>query len=268
MKKDLIEKHNELFRAEEENWNSVRSEDNFVLVPKEYRFGKRNTYVPKHNKNNELLQSSRGVSVSSQELSFTDDATFENYISSVENSLNVLDDADLLRISELKSFLIKEGIETKGKFCEIGFRIPKLLKYYKSIGYEVAGFDISSFNVSIAKFLDYDCEVMDLNDVTASSVKTEAYDLLVCYHVLEHTFDPLKSFSLLASTLKDNGILHIETPVEPGIPRLRYGHLIALEDGDLKKIVEISGLRVANYSTVAHPGGPRIERIIAIKESK
>ena len=258
---DLMAIHNELVDIQHAtNWEDVRSFNNFNLVLKQYKFGSRNTLVPKDPANNEKLQNSRGI-VRNQKL--LDPQSLDEFVSLVSNEVDKIEESDKVRIDELEAFLKLTNISS---FCEIGFRIPKLLKYYKNLGFKnEKGYDISRLNVTVAKKLGYDCDVHDLNDMV-TSFPQDAYDLLLCYHVLEHTHDPVKSFEKLANSLKSGGLIHIEIPIEPGLPRLRYGHLIAMESGDLENIVRLHNLTVLNVSTKTHSNGPVVERIVAQKK--
>jgi SAM-dependent methyltransferase len=259
LKKDIEKRHAELLSLRSNNnWSDVRTSRKFKLKPIEYGFGTRNTFVPIEKKFNEDLQDSRGNSVN-------DDQTLEDYISNIKNSVTKLNDADVLRITELENLINKNQIEIFGKkgksICEIGFRNPKLLNFYKSKIEKTVGFDISKINVDVANELGFNCHVWDLNDLTFSH--EDKFDLAICYHVLEHTFDPLASLKVIKSNLNKDAILHIEVPIEPGVPRINFGHLIALEFYDLKNMLEICQFQILNISHKTHPGGPEIERIIA-----
>ena len=256
---DLIALHDELVDIQHmTSWEDVRSFNNFNLVLKQYEFGSRNTFVPKDHANNEKLQNSRGI-IRNEKLLHS--RSLDDFVSLVSSNVNKIEESDEVRIEELEAFLKLTNISS---FCEVGFRIPKLLKYYKNLGFKIEkGYDISRLNVAVAKKLGYDCDVYDLND-TAEFTRN-AYDLLLCYHVLEHTYDPVKSFEKLANSLMPNGLIHIEIPIEPGQPRLKYGHLIAMESGDLKNILRLHNLKILNISTKTHSNGPMIERIVAQK---
>lgn len=233
------------------NWSNARSQDNYELSIMQYEFGSRNTYIPKDVVLNEELQNSRGLQLGKP---------LDEFVLAVSQQIENLEQSDLVRIEELRNF-ISRGTN----FCEFGFRLPKLLNYYSNNGFEnVTGYDISQFNVDIANKLNYRCEKLDLNNDEPNAQNVN--DLVVCYHVLEHTTDPVAALKRIVKTMKDGAILHIEIPIEPGIPRLRYGHLIALEENDLSKIVEIAGMKILNLSTKTHEGGPKIERIVARNE--
>ena len=242
------------------NWDEVRNEKNFDLVVRSYGFGERNTYVPKDPRRNLMLQYSRGVVDSSQ--------SYEDLVATFQDEVTSLRESDLVRIRELDAVLEKcseAGVAVGSEsFCEIGFRTPKLMRHYSPRFKRTAGFDIARFNVDLAREMGYDCRPADLNDAS-SPLPAEEFDLLVCYHVLEHTFDPIVSLGHIASSLRPGGFLHIETPVEPGVPRLRYGHLIALEEGDLARMLDAVGLRRISFSNATHTAGPHVERITAMR---
>jgi len=256
---DLREMHDKISSMD---WEYVRSPENFNLVPRQYAFGTRNTYVPKDTHYNRLLQYSRGVVDSER--------SYDALLEEIRREIETLQESDLVRISELSAALHDIMSHTKqaklGSFCEIGFRTPRLLRHYGSQFQTTVGFDIAEFNVRVARDMGYDCRVADLNDET-SPLPRDAFDVLVCYHVLEHSFDPVRAMGHIAASLKPGGVLHIETPVEPGVPRLRYGHLIALEAGDLAAMTQIAGLKPVLGSKRTHAGGPDVERITAIRAS-
>jgi len=245
------------------NWSDIRSTTNFELKTIQYQFGTRNTYVPIDIELNKHLQDSRGNGIS-------DGQTFETYISSIKQAAVEIDAPDRLRINELDS-IIKSlgeiGIRVKtDSLCEIGFRNPHLLQYYldQLKFQQVVGYDISDINVQIGKSLGYDCRIWDINDVKHKN--ESKHDIVICYHVLEHTYDPVNSLKNISESMNSGGLIHIEIPIEPGQPRLNYGHLIALEKGDLLQMLLLSGFEPQSISTQTHPGGSEIERISAIKK--
>lgn len=242
-----------------DNWSNVRNIDKFDLTPIKYDFGTRNTFVPKIKESNVDLQDSRGNTIVLNQ-------SFEDYIEKIRAAVDEIDEADYVRLSELNAVfeaLSKEDVNIPhGSLCEVGFRSPRLLNYYKQSFTKVVGYDISEINVSVGKMLGYDCRVWDLNE--PSSTPDDKFDAVLCYHVLEHTYDPVASLREIKKTMSPGGILHIEVPIEPGTPRLNFGHLIALERGDLRNMLEICGLEPQSISTVTHTGGPEIERITAL----
>jgi hypothetical protein len=265
------------------NWKEVRSEEKFELVEKQFSFGVRKVYLPKDSNNNVDLQSSRGVGFSDGE---TLESTLRKYLANTEN----LDEPNFLRLQELekinahikneetfikllnstekekeKNALRKAFIESGRNFVEIGFRVPSLLNFFKKSGYETLGYDINPLSISICKKLGWNVEFKDLNDLN-SIFNINPGTLIVCYHVLEHLSNPLESLKNLSKQLPPGVKLHFEIPIEPGVPRLNFGHLFPFERGDLQKMLIEAGFITVSFSNATHPGGPEIERVLAISK--
>ncbi|HAO08226.1 MAG TPA: SAM-dependent methyltransferase [Chryseobacterium sp.] len=53
-------------------------------------------------------------------------------------------------------------------------------------------------------------------DITDIACKDETFDLIICYHILEHIIDDKKAMSELYRVLKKNGTVVIQTPFKEG----------------------------------------------------
>ena len=250
-------RHAELLQLKSSNnWGDVRTADNFSYSAIDFGFGKRNVCVPLQKENNLNLQDSRGNTIELNQ-------SLSDYLQKIQSQSKRLDPADQLRILELDEFLRVSGATMSNmSLCEIGFRNPRLLTHYTGLAKCVKGYDISEINVRVAALMGFDCSVWDLNDMDYTVVGAP-YDLVLCYHVLEHTHNPVESLRKIRGAINAGGLLHIEIPVEPGMPRIQFGHLIALERGDLQSMAMMSGFRIENVSYQTHSRGPEIERIIA-----
>ena len=76
-------------------------------------------------------------------------------------------------------------------------------KKIKNINYTAS--DLSGDFISDVKF-----------DITNISKTDESYDLIICYHILEHVIDDKKAMSELYRVLKPNGSILIQTPFKEG----------------------------------------------------
>ncbi len=243
------------------NWADVRTPRYFRLEPVRYSFGVRNTYVPIDRSHNVNLQDSRGNGIS-------DGQTLESYLGAARVASERLEESDSIRVDELREVMshinqVQVINAARNSLAEVGFRNPRLLRHYGGEFAKVVGYDISSMNVEVGRELGYDCHTWDLNDPEGRS--QGQHDVILCYHVLEHTYDPPAALKRIRDALTPHGVLHIEIPVEPGLPRLNYGHLIALESGDLKSMLVESGFLPVSFSTRTHTGGTHVERIAAIR---
>jgi len=263
----------------DDNWSQARSNENFRLIEKVYPFGTRRVYEPIDHKNNLDLQSSRG-------LGFNGDEDIEKMVKSYIRKTSLFHESDKLRFDEaslvvekiteqLEDFLSQNNdpvaakavkiavARGKDKFVEIGARTANFLNHYKNNGWtKVIGYDINPISVGIAKKLGWDLRLGDIKDASGFDLKDSG--LVVLYHVLEHVSDPLKSLKTLNTAAGIGTKFHIEIPIEPGIPRLRYGHLFPFESGDLVEMLKLAGFIPVSFSNIPHPGGPAIERVVAV----
>lgn len=233
-----------------DNWQSVRSQDNFIFDKINEPWGERIIAIPKSQSIYEGLQSSRSI--------VKDD---------VESTMSVasdtrLDEIDKFRLNELNSL----NVGKVDSFYEIGFRQTKLMSYARNAGCKnVSGCDIVSISVECAKSLGFnDVELCDLNVSTPNVVNA---DLIVAYHVLEHLSNPSFLCKRLFDKMKNGSYFHVEIPIEPGVPRVKYGHMYAFEHGDLQCMLKEAGFNIVHDTRNKHYSQPLIERCLARKDS-
>ena len=234
-------------------------EDYFDLRDVEYEFGTRKVYFKKDQEKYEILQAARGGSTFLRE-----DKDYDEMIEETNRLTRDVTDQDALRIRELHGILEVTDhlrlLETGAKFAELGFRVPKLLKYYKDTHrMQVRGFDVLDINIATGKELGYEVFKYDFNDCS-KHLDLESEDVVVSYHMIEHLSDPLKALEKIFYSMKDLGVLHIEVPLEPGVPNIRYGHLFPFEKGDLEWMLNKVGFNIIGTSHDAFNPGFHIER--------
>ena len=231
--------------------------DFFTLSKIDYGFGKRNVFIKKEQKDYELLQGARGGSVP------LDGSSHEALIQAVELKI---DEKDKIRIDEIDYVTEVLGIQFKkgAGFSELGFRTPRLLNFYKKRGMKVSGYDVLEINILSATELGYDVQRYDFNDCD-DHLQISDSDLVVSYHMLEHLSDPLKAVKKIYSSMKPGAYFHVEVPIEPGIPNIRYGHMFPFEPADLGRMLDMSGFVTLTASNNTHKGGGSVERYFALK---
>ena len=249
--------------SESELLSELRSGDpkHFELKEVEYPFGKRKVYFKKSQEEYELLQGSRCLVVPQK------NEKFEELVESSKEHMEKIDHVDLVRIRELDAIRheLKNILPTWKTISEIGFRTPRLLKYYLENGCEYAkGYDVLEANIIAARSLGYEADVYDLNSCK-KDLDLSDIDLTVCYHVLEHISDPHKAIKKIYSGMKDSGLLHVEVPLEPGIPNIRYCHLFPFHPRDLEWMLKDAGFEMLAVSQQTHKGGPIVERWLVRK---
>ncbi len=227
------------------------NEEYFELRDVEYEFGTRKVYFKKDQEKYELLQGARGGST------FLDEnKTYEELIEEAKRITRDVNEQDSLRIRELEAILERSSNKNhylgKGKkFAELGFRVPKLLKSYKeSYQMQVKGFDVLDINIFTGKELGYDVFKYDFNNCE-EYLDLESEDVVVSYHMVEHLSDPFKAIKKIYDAMKTFAVLHIEVPLEPGVPNIRFGHLFPFEKGDLEWMLKKAGFQVlaTSYQT-------------------
>lgn len=255
--KDIHEKVEELLEVKgKDNWASVRSvEGNYEVIMREYSFGTRKTLNPINLENSTYsrLQQSRG-------LALNEDDTTDVFLKRAIESLDKLIDSDHVRLSEISYFLTS----MPAKFAELGFRIPKLQKFFEARGAKAIGYDISDISLLVGKSLGYDVRFYDFNS-QEGFLDLSGCDLVASYHMLEHVSDPLRAIHKIYEKMDNGCIFHVEIPVEPDGPRIRYAHLFPFHDNDLGLMLREAGFQIINKSTQTHINGPQIERYVAKK---
>lgn len=224
--------------------DEARVPDGYTLVLRQHSFGDRLSYVPVEC-SREDLQDSRGISVDANDI----ESVKQRVLSQME-----LNDLDRERIDEVSNEL--EGI---GCYVDVGFREPKLIEYYRSCGLSALGVDISRLNVEVARSLGYEAHVVDLD--TGQLPMLASPCLMTCYHVLEHTPDPVRALRTLMVALQCGSLLHIEVPIEPGVPRLRFAHMSEFRQGDLGCLLLEAGMSLVSCVEGSRSNG-NIERCL------
>ena len=76
--------------------------------------------------------------------------------------------------------------------------------------------DLSNSAVHNCKRLGYTADCLDICNIRQrSDLYFEAYDVITCFHCLEHVPDPLLFLKSLSNLLKPTGTLYISTPLSP-----------------------------------------------------
>jgi len=132
--------------------------------------------------------------------------------------------------SELKHF---ERLDNGNLLCPVCGSLPRSRRLYKLLteNYLKSGFSILDFSPSRALFrvlkkrkdityfsTDFEDEFLaDYHfDITKIDTEVEKFDLILCYHVLEHIEDDSAAMNELFRVLKKGGIALIQTPFKEG----------------------------------------------------
>lgn len=235
---DIREELKRVYQHTDGNWSKCRSISNYKKVEITYPFGKRNALKVKDQNLYEATQCSRGL-----QLEFDEDVG--EALEKTKEQIKQITEIDIIRMDELKDAQ-KAGmlkLAPGSKFMELGFRLPKLLEFYKQTGLSVGGIDVVPINVMLAKKLGYDVELGDLNNPDFDLNLGDS-DLVVAYNVLEHVTNPLLALQNIYKSMKPHSFLHIEVPIEVDGPHIKHGHLFPFWVGDLGYMLKLSGFEI------------------------
>ena len=145
-------------------------------------------------------------------------------------------------------------LEKVERVYELGFRSPKLLKYYKNTGKEAVGYDIVKVNVLIGKYLNYDCVIHDLT--SEEPLDFEENSLIIAYHSFEHLPNPSKAIEKVFNGMKENCFFHIEVPTQ-NIPKptVETAHCYAFHSEELKNMIGNLKFKIINLHNGINLGG-------------
>ena len=251
--------------GDDKNFESTRNWNNFQHTVLKLPWGERRCLlqVEENKKASYNLQLSRGMSLSP-------DMTSEAAYNRIEYLLNNIIESDNVRIDELDAILEQKKTAqiknyTPKSFFEIGFRVPRLQNFYKQRGLEEGGCDINEFNVASGNMLGFNCFKIDLTEDFKIDV-LKKFNLIVCYHVIEHLTNPVDFLKRLYESTSSGTLFHFEIPVEPDGPHVERAHLFSFHEGDLFKMVAMTGFRPLTFSNNTHQGGPWIERVSFFKD--
>jgi len=130
----------------------------------------------------------------------------------------------LLRRFEAKAvapFEITElALLPRGRVLDVGCGDGSTILLAKLLGFTVSGFDMDPGAVRAAVERGLDVVVGDFD---ALGNDFSDYDYIICSHVLEHVFDPLRLLSGIFSALKPGGVAFISCPNSQSSVRQVFG---------------------------------------------
>jgi SAM-dependent methyltransferase len=182
------------------------------------------------------------------------------------SSKNPTDQSMCVRINELEHIKNEDIADLKDDMTiiELGFRCPTWMEYFRQKGNKFIGYDIVKFNILRAIAMGYDARYYDFDDCEPDLDLSEG-DLIMCYQILEHISDPYAALLKIYDAMKPGAYLHVEIPVEPGFPRVKFGHMFPFGEHDLQNMTAYAGFKVIGWSPVAWPDAPQIVRVFCKK---
>jgi SAM-dependent methyltransferase len=207
------------------------------------------------------------------ELVFLNPRLTEGAIEKLEDASTVYDispseiDKHLRALDGVLEWL-EASVTRRGKLLDVGCNRGFLLEVARRRGWSVVGVELSDAAASRARS-DFGLTVHG----TLDDVAHEQFDLIVAWHVLEHTLDPIEFLRNASSLLAPEGILAIQVPsfdaLATFISRGMFSSLVCavhnfyFERDSLTNAVATAGLTTVDVSEedvmltatcVRHPG--------------
>lgn len=150
------------------------------------------------------------------------------------------------KIQTFKRLKLEEFEKEKGSLrraLEIGCAEGKVLEILKERGWNVIGLDVSEYEARLCKKLGFNVIVTTADKI---NFRDESFDLVVMFHTLEHTTNPMLVVRNVFNTLKKGGRLVFEVPyfVDKKILFEDFsnpGHLYFFSEKGLEKMLRSNG---------------------------
>ncbi len=120
-----------------------------------------------------------------------------------QNSHDIVDKLYQLRMRSVLN-RIQNYFPQGGNVLDWGAGNGAWVRFLQKIGYEALGIDQYAVNPESNYLINGDIKTVDL--------KTSSFDVITCFHVLEHLPDPVESFKAALDKLKPKGLMVIEVP--------------------------------------------------------
>lgn len=119
------------------------------------------------------------------------------------------------------------------RLLDIGAGPGYLCHVAKAAGWEACGIELSEKAVRIGK------QFLNVDYIDRDEAADESFDVITCYHVLEHMAEPDSFIRKLHSKLKPNGVLAIHVPHREPLSFSIRNHLRRLKNKDAERLSQL-----------------------------
>lgn len=103
--------------------------------------------------------------------------------------------------------LVESSWSGTGSLLDVGCGEGTFLRLARSRGWQVAGTELSAFASQASPDLTIHC-----GELWEAGLRTGSFDVVTCWHVIEHARDPLRLLSEIFQLLRPGGRLLLATP--------------------------------------------------------
>jgi 2-polyprenyl-3-methyl-5-hydroxy-6-metoxy-1,4-benzoquinol methylase len=181
-----------------------------------------------------------------------------NYLNNYDSRENILIDRFREKVLRIEKY--KQGGKLLDFGCSTGLFL-KAVKKFNNFSWKLAGVDINSLSVEIAKKNKQPAYYIK-RDITELNFQKKSIDVITCFDVLEHDQNILQTLSHFSTFLTKSGILVIQSPNYYSFMRIFCGkywdwwsvpdHVFHFSFDYLKSLVEAQGFKVI-YQTTWEP---------------
>lgn len=159
--------------------------------------------------------------------------------------------ANSMRIAKTRMAELEPWMKPGAKVLDIGCGSGEFAHLAQEAGCIVAAFDPGSDYLDFAK-QEYGVDAFSSRWEDAA-LELSSFDVITCFHVVEHLRNPVEAISQMAEWLSDEGVVHIAVPDmrpnhKPSFDRFHFAHV----HGFIAETLEAAALKAGLAPVQSH----------------
>lgn len=150
-----------------------------------------------------------------------------------------------MRLAERRRELLKEWLKPGSRVLDVGCGSGEFAYLAKQAGCEVIAFDPGGDYLDFAR-AEYGVEAF-ISRWEDADLEPSSFDVVTCFHVVEHLLQPIEALRQIAAWAKPDGIVHIAVPDmqpnhKPSFDRFHFAHVHGFIGETLEAAAGIAGM--------------------------